>query len=52
MIRFKSLGEDNYEVGERVAQILVLPYPLVEFEEVEELSETVRRDGGFGSTGA
>ena len=37
--------------GERVAQLVVMPYLPVEFEEVEELSSTVRGEGGFGSTG-
>ena len=41
-----------YEVGDRVGQIIVLPYPDVEFEEVDELTETTRGEGGFGSTGA
>lgn len=39
------------EVGERVAQLVVAPFYHVEFEEVDELSETVRGEGGFGSTG-
>lgn len=37
--------------GERVAQLVVLPYLSVEFEEVTELTETKRGNGGFGSTG-
>lgn len=37
--------------GERVAQGYILPVPRVEFEEVDELSETERGTGGFGSTG-
>lgn len=36
---------------ERIAQIVVMPYLSVEFEEVETLNETVRGDQGFGSTG-
>ena len=39
------------EEGERVAQISIVPFLKVEFEECEELSETVRGAGGFGSTG-
>ena len=45
---FKS---NEYEVGERVVQLLILPYPEIEFEEVEVLSSSERRYGGFGSTG-
>ena len=41
-----------YTVGERVGQIMILPYPQIEFKEVEELSSTERGEGGFGSTGA
>lgn len=37
--------------GDRIAQLVILPYLPVEFEETEELSGTERGDGGFGSTG-
>lgn len=40
-----------YGVGDRVAQIIIIPYPEIEFEEAEELSETDRGSGGYGSTG-
>lgn len=40
-----------YELGERFAQLIIIPYPRIEFEEVEELSETNRGTGGYGSTG-
>lgn len=42
----------TYQVGERIAQILIIPYPEIEFVESEELSETERGEGGFGSTNA
>ena len=38
-------------VGERVAQLVIAPYYTADFEEVSELSDTVRGEGGFGSTG-
>ena len=41
----------EYEVGDRVGQIMILPYPEVQFEEVNELSSTERGSGGFGSSG-
>lgn len=41
----------NYQIGDRFAQIIILPYPQVMFVESEELSETERGSGGFGSTG-
>ncbi|NCC29920.1 MAG: dUTP diphosphatase [Gammaproteobacteria bacterium] len=40
------------EVGDRVAQMLVVPCVIDTVEEVAELSETARGAGGFGSTGA
>lgn len=39
------------EPGERIAQLIILPFYPIIFNEVEELSETTRGDGGFGSTG-
>ena len=40
-----------YEIGQRVAQMIIMPYPHVDFVEVDELSESARGDGGYGSTG-
>lgn len=42
---------DIYKVGDRIGQMIIMPYPSIEFEEVEELNETDRGDGGYGSTG-
>lgn len=39
------------KVGDRVAQAIIEPIPRVEFEWADDLSDTVRGDGGFGSTG-
>lgn len=39
------------EPGERIAQMVVMPYLPVEFEETESLTDTQRGAGGFGSTG-
>lgn len=51
--KFKTTngGSHLYEVGERICQIIILPYPEIEFDEVETLSETERGDGGYGSSG-
>ncbi len=38
-------------VGQKVAQMVIVPFLTVEFEEVDELNDTVRGAGGFGSTG-
>lgn len=40
-----------YSVGDRIAQMIIKPYPRVEFVEVDELSATERGEGGYGSTG-
>lgn len=40
-----------YNVGDRIGQMVVLPYPNVKITEVSELSETERGSNGFGSTG-
>ena len=37
--------------GERIAQMVITPYLTAEFVEKEELTDTVRGEGGFGSTG-
>lgn len=54
-VRFKRMhfygASDELKVGDRIAQLMILPYPAVEFEEVTELSETERGTGGYGSTG-
>jgi len=51
--RFKYIkGSNAYNIGDRVGQLIIIPYPTIEFEQVEELPETNRNDGGFGSTGA
>ena len=41
----------SIEPGERIAQLVVLPFIPIEFEVVNELTDTKRGDGGFGSTG-
>ena len=41
-----------FEAGQKVAQLVVLPTLYPSFEEAEELSDTSRGSGGFGSTGA
>ncbi len=50
-LRFKKVGDDVYEIGDKIGQIIIVPFPRIDFEEVDELSETKRGEGGFGSTG-
>jgi dUTP pyrophosphatase len=49
----KTNGLDSlaYKVGDRIAQIMIIPHPPIEFDAVDELSDTERGEGGFGSTG-
>lgn len=58
-LRFKELRHDEdrsyaswYQVGDRVGQIMIIPYPQVKFVEAEELTLTERGEAGFGSTDA
>ena len=44
-------SDRTVEAGERIAQLVVMPYLDVEFTEVSDLDETERGAGGFGSTG-
>jgi dUTP pyrophosphatase len=48
-----NLGSEPFEVrrGERIAQLVPAPVQKARFAEVEQLDETVRGEGGFGSTG-
>ena len=41
----------EYQRGERIAQLIIMPYPEIEFVEVEELSDSDRGTGGYGSSG-
>lgn len=49
--RAKDLEYAPYKVGDRIGQMVFLNYPTVKLIEVNELSETDRGSGGFGSTG-
>lgn len=40
-----------YAVGDKVGQLIILPYPTIEMVEVNELNSSDRGEGGFGSTG-
>lgn len=54
MVRLMNEGTEPFIVrkGDRIAQAMVMPVQQVSFEVVEELGETERGAGGFGSTGA
>lgn len=42
---------DIYKIGERFIQLVILPIPDIQFEESEDLSDSSRGEGGYGSTG-
>jgi dUTP pyrophosphatase len=54
-LRFKktvdNLYENIYNVGDRVGQLIIMPYPRIELEVATELSDTTRGQSGFGSSG-
>ena len=45
-----EFGPREYEIGDRIGQIVIIPVPQIEFNVVDELSTTDRGVGGFGST--
>ena len=45
-----SVG-DTYNIGDRIAQLMIVPYPKIKFKEVEELSDSNRGTRSYGSTG-
>lgn len=58
MVTFKDrndhpeMGKEPYKVGDKIAQIIIMPYPNIQFAEAENLSDSDRGTGGHGSTGA
>ena len=47
----KNITSKIYQVGDRIGQMIILPFPKIIFEEAEILSETERGANGYGSTG-
>lgn len=51
--RYKKInGNEEYAVGERVGQIVIVPIPSIKYVEIDELPDSERGVGGYGSTGA
>ena len=53
LVRFKRIDllyANYYFIGDKIAQLMILPIPYIQFEEVAELSPSKRAEGGFGST--
>lgn len=49
--KYLRIPATHYNIGDRVVQMIIMPYPKIEWEEVDELSETERNSDGYGSTG-
>lgn len=52
--RFKNLligAGKKYSVGDRIGQLIVVPFPQIDIEVVDELGDTKRGTGSYGSTG-
>lgn len=52
IFKLTDLGVEKYKPGDRVAQLIIVKTPEMLIQEVEDLDETTRGDGGFGSTGS
>lgn len=54
ILKFRKTKESAnfFAVGERIAQLMIVPYPTINFVEVDQLEETNRGSNGFGSSGA
>lgn len=55
MFKYRVLNDDwqdIYDVGDRIGQIIITPYPQIHFSEVDEISDSERGIGGYGSTGS
>lgn len=51
-IQWTAVHHREYRIGDRIAQIIIIPYPDVEFEESDNLSDSDRGSGGYGSSGS
>ena len=52
MCSFKPTGScPTYNVGDKIAQLIIMPYPEINYVEATELSDSERGEGGHGSTG-
>jgi len=45
-------SQETFEIGDRIAQLIIMPYPKVNFIAVKEISKTLRGIKGYGSTGS
>lgn len=52
MAKFRKTkqGAAIYDIGERFCQLIIIPHPTIQWQQVDELSETARANSGYGST--
>lgn len=50
-VKKRGVASKGYDVGDRICQIMIIPFPPVRFMEVDELSDSERGTGGHGSSG-
>ena len=51
LMHFREASKE-YNIGDKIGQLIIIPYPEIQFNEISKLSDTDRGDGGFGSTDA
>lgn len=51
VLKFDKSGDKEYEVGDRIGQLMLIPIPSIQFVQVTNLPNSDRGLGGFGSTG-
>ena len=52
MLKFDKNGDKQYEPGDRIGQLMLVPIPSIQFVQVVNLPQSDRGLGGFGSTGS
>ena len=50
-LQYDTYSYKYYSIGDRIGQIIIIPYPEIEFVEVDELSDSDRGANGYGSSG-
>lgn len=50
-LRYYVNGGTPYRIGDKIGQLIIMPYPYIEPVLVDDLSDTERGEGGFGSSG-
>ena len=46
-----EVGSKEYDIGDKIAQLVIIKLPWVDIEEVQDLDDSDRGEGGFGSSG-